>query len=80
MSVIPAIIFLIYFQTTQDDNDDDENPDSEMRFISQESKGQSRILNEFEMLKFLGKGAFGDVLKVIQFLLFFMCFCFSMKY
>lgn len=36
-----------------------------MRFISHESKSQSRILSEFEMLKFLGKGAFGDVLKVM---------------
>jgi len=27
-------------------------------------KGQSRIQNEFEVLKWLGKGAFGYVLKV----------------
>lgn len=41
-----------------------------MRFMSHESQGKSRILNEFEMLKFLGKGAFGDVLKVTLFLIY----------
>lgn len=29
-------------------------------------KGVSRLYNEFEVLQFVGKGAFGDVLKVIQ--------------
>lgn len=33
-------------------------------FQSQLSNGQSRINNEFEFLKHLGKGAFGDVIKV----------------
>jgi hypothetical protein len=33
-------------------------------------KGQSRIQNEFEILKWLGKGAFGDVLKVIMIVLY----------
>jgi hypothetical protein len=33
-------------------------------------KGQSRIQNEFEVLKWLGKGAFGDVLKVIMIVLY----------
>jgi hypothetical protein len=34
-------------------------------FLPANPKGQSRIQNEFEILKWLGKGAFGDVLKVI---------------
>ncbi|XP_077285683.1 eukaryotic translation initiation factor 2 alpha kinase Gcn2 isoform X2 [Arctopsyche grandis] len=33
-------------------------------FIPTGSSGQSRIKNEFEIMKWLGKGAFGDVLKV----------------
>jgi hypothetical protein len=35
-------------------------------FLPPNPKGQSRIQNEFEVLKWLGKGAFGDVLKVIM--------------
>lgn len=35
-------------------------------FLPANPKGQSRIQNEFEVLKWLGKGAFGDVLKVIM--------------
>ncbi|XP_034249523.1 eIF-2-alpha kinase GCN2 isoform X2 [Thrips palmi] len=60
----PTLFKDCYIKTTQDYVSDEEDPESEMRFISHESKSQSRILNEFEMLKFLGKGAFGDVLKV----------------
>lgn len=60
----PALFKDCYVKTTQDYISDEEDPESEMRFISHESNGQSRILSEFEMLKFLGKGAFGDVLKV----------------
>lgn len=29
-----------------------------------EASGQSRLTNEFEILKSLGKGGFGDVIKV----------------
>jgi hypothetical protein len=39
-------------------------------FLPANSKGQSRIQNEFEVLKWLGKGAFGDVLKVIMIVLY----------
>lgn len=35
-----------------------------MHFYLPAFGGQSRIQNEFEVLKWLGKGAFGDVLKV----------------
>ncbi|XP_023718266.1 eIF-2-alpha kinase GCN2 isoform X3 [Cryptotermes secundus] len=44
---------------------EDEEPDSDIHlFLPANPKGQSRIQNEFEVLKWLGKGAFGDVLKV----------------
>ena len=33
-------------------------------FIPASDTGQSRLQNEFEILKWLGKGGFGDVIKV----------------
>lgn len=42
-----------------------EEPASDIHFhLVPALGGQSRIQNEFEILKWLGKGAFGDVLKV----------------
>lgn len=41
-----------------------EEPDSDIQLHLPSMGGQSRIQNEFEVLKWLGKGAFGDVLKV----------------
>lgn len=56
---------LKFLKKTQDCcSDDDEMVSTGMNYITNDSKGQSRILSEFEELKFLGKGAFGDVLKV----------------
>lgn len=44
---------------------ENEEPGSDVHlFLPANPKGQSRIQNEFEVLKWLGKGAFGDVLKV----------------
>ncbi|KAJ1529287.1 hypothetical protein ONE63_006085 [Megalurothrips usitatus] len=62
----PVLFKDCYIKTTQDCVSDDEEEErvAEIRLICQDSKNQSRILSEFEMLKFLGKGAFGDVLKV----------------
>ncbi|VEN50557.1 unnamed protein product, partial [Callosobruchus maculatus] len=37
---------------------------NELQSLSQMSNGQSRINNEFEFLQHLGKGAYGDVIKV----------------
>ncbi|CAH1982227.1 unnamed protein product [Acanthoscelides obtectus] len=37
---------------------------NELQSLSQMSSGQSRINNEFEFLQHLGKGAYGDVIKV----------------
>ncbi|XP_014673320.1 PREDICTED: eukaryotic translation initiation factor 2-alpha kinase 4-like [Priapulus caudatus] len=43
----------------------DSDLDTEIPLIwSRGSTGQSRLKNEFEILKFLGKGGFGDVIKV----------------
>ncbi|XP_066996679.1 eIF-2-alpha kinase GCN2 [Anabrus simplex] len=43
----------------------DEEPDTDIQFfLPANPKGQSRIQSEFQVLKWLGKGAFGDVLKV----------------
>ena len=41
-----------------------EEPDVDVHMYLPAFGGQSRIQNEFEVLKWLGKGAFGDVLKV----------------
>lgn len=41
-----------------------EEPDNDIQVHLPLMGGQSRIQNEFEILKWLGKGAFGDVLKV----------------
>lgn len=41
-----------------------EKPDSDVQLHLPSMDGQLRIQNEFEVLKWLGKGAFGDVLKV----------------
>ncbi|EFN69222.1 Eukaryotic translation initiation factor 2-alpha kinase 4 [Camponotus floridanus] len=41
-----------------------EEPDNDIQLHLPSMDGQSRIQNEFEVLKWLGKGAFGDVLKV----------------
>lgn len=35
-----------------------------MPYLAQSASGQSRLENEFEFLQHLGKGAFGDVIKV----------------
>lgn len=41
-----------------------EETDSDIRQYVQSLGGHSRITNEFEVLEWLGRGAFGDVLKV----------------
>lgn len=41
-----------------------EEPDTDIQLYLPSMGRQSRIQNEFEVLKWLGKGAFGDVLKV----------------
>jgi eukaryotic translation initiation factor 2-alpha kinase 4 len=45
------------------DLSDEEGNDSKVPLPSM-GKGSSRVQSEFEVLKWLGKGAFGDVLKV----------------
>lgn len=60
----PSLFKDCYIKVTQDCVSGDEEPDAEMCFLPHDAKSQSRILSEFEELKFLGKGAFGDVLKV----------------
>ncbi|KAI4502781.1 hypothetical protein M0802_001825 [Mischocyttarus mexicanus] len=45
-------------------HDEPEMPDSDIELHLPTLGGQSRIRNEFEILKWLGKGAYGDVLKV----------------
>ncbi|XP_060076346.1 eIF-2-alpha kinase GCN2-like [Ylistrum balloti] len=49
----------------QKDEEEEEEEEKEQPFITAfEASGQSRLTNEFEVLKSLGKGGFGDVLKV----------------
>jgi hypothetical protein len=58
---------LLVFQQKYTEETGGEEPDSDIHlFLPANPKGQSRIQNEFEVLKWLGKGAFGDVLKVIM--------------
>lgn len=47
----------------QEDHEPEE-PDTDIRQYVPPLSGHSRITNEFEILEWLGKGAFGDVLKV----------------
>jgi translation initiation factor 2-alpha kinase 4 len=55
----------IVFQQKCVEGTEDEEPWSDIHlFLPASPKGQSRIQNEFEVLKWLGKGAFGAVLKV----------------
>ncbi|KAI4482571.1 hypothetical protein M0804_008424 [Polistes exclamans] len=52
-------------KTNNEQKDDEpEKPDSDIELHLPTLGGQSRIRNEFEILKWLGKGAYGDVLKV----------------
>lgn len=46
----------------EDEEDDDDDQDSHIPFIP--ASQHSRLKNEFEILKWLGKGGFGDVIKV----------------
>ncbi|XP_076664601.1 eukaryotic translation initiation factor 2 alpha kinase Gcn2 isoform X3 [Andrena cerasifolii] len=48
----------------EQDNRETEETDTDIRRYVQSLGGHSRITNEFEVLEWLGKGAFGDVLKV----------------
>ncbi len=46
-------------------DDDEEHEDlGEIPFIPRSDTGHSRLKNEFDILKWLGKGGFGDVIKV----------------
>ena len=45
-------------------DEDDDDPVVAIPFIPSSDSGQSRLKNEFEILRWLGKGGFGDVIKV----------------
>lgn len=51
-------------QDKEEDDSDSEEAVTAVHIHPLASGGQSRIHNEFEAIKWLGKGAFGDVLKV----------------
>ncbi|XP_050471218.1 eIF-2-alpha kinase GCN2 isoform X3 [Bombus huntii] len=48
----------------EQENHEPEEPDTDIRQYVPPLGGQLRITNEFEILEWLGRGAFGDVLKV----------------
>ncbi|XP_050579843.1 eIF-2-alpha kinase GCN2 isoform X2 [Bombus affinis] len=48
----------------EQENHEPEEPDTDIRQYVPSLGGHSRITNEFEILEWLGRGAFGDVLKV----------------
>ncbi|XP_071876601.1 eukaryotic translation initiation factor 2 alpha kinase Gcn2 isoform X2 [Bombus fervidus] len=48
----------------EQENHEPEEPDTDIRQYVPPLGGHSRITNEFEILEWLGRGAFGDVLKV----------------
>ena len=55
------------FTETEENKDDDSEDDdlADLPFITDlEASGQSRLTNEFEVLRSLGKGGFGDVIEV----------------
>lgn len=47
-----------------ENEEDDEETDDVPQSLPHLFKGHSRVQSEFQILKFLGKGGFGDVLKV----------------
>ena len=51
------------FSFTEDENSEDEQELSPL-ITAWEASGQSRLTKEFDVLKSLGKGGFGDVIKV----------------
>ncbi|KAJ8309409.1 hypothetical protein KUTeg_014283 [Tegillarca granosa] len=51
-------------QNTNSESNTDEEDQVELFITALEASGQSRLTSEFEILKSLGKGGFGDVIKV----------------
>ncbi|XP_071165944.1 uncharacterized protein [Mytilus edulis] len=52
-------------QDINKDNDSEDDDLADLPFIAAlEASGQSRLTNEFEVLRSLGKGGFGDVIEV----------------
>lgn len=49
-----------------DDNSVEDEKELSPFITAWEASGQSRLTNEFDVLKSLGKGGFGDVIKVIK--------------
>lgn len=72
------LFFLLSLAAKEKHLNNDENSDNkeeeEFEYLSSlVASGQSRLASEFELLKVLGKGGFGDVLKVIS------LFCYEYK-
>ena len=61
-------IFIMFTETEENKDDDSEDDDlADLPFITAlEASGQSRLTNEFEVLRSLGKGGFGDVIEVCK--------------
>ena len=53
----------------ENDVSEDEEEELQPLITAWEASGQSRLTNEFDVLKLLGKGGFGDVIKVSTFVL-----------
>ncbi|OWF52320.1 Eukaryotic translation initiation factor 2-alpha kinase 4 [Mizuhopecten yessoensis] len=51
-------------EDNQEEGEEEEEEEEKPFITAFEASGQSRLTNEFEILKSLGKGGFGDVLKV----------------
>ena len=49
---------------TEEENSDDDEQELSPLITAWEASGQSRLTKEFDVLKSLGKGGFGDVIKV----------------
>jgi hypothetical protein len=54
----------VCFVEGKEDNSLDDRQESSPLVTDWEASGKSRLTNEFEVLKSLGKGGFGDVIKV----------------
>lgn len=52
-------------EVNNDENSDNKEEEEFEYLSSLVASGQSRLASEFELLKVLGKGGFGDVLKVV---------------
>lgn len=60
-----TVVIVWYLTEPEKDSDSEDDDSPDLPFITAfEASGQSRLTNEFEILRSIGKGGFGDVIEV----------------